>query len=619
MMRKIFWMAGIAVLLPLLGNGLSKTEFFRVEDLKPGMKGIGKTCYQGSRPEEFQVEILGVLRGVGPGAHAVLARFSGGPLDRTGVFEGMSGSPVFIDGKLLGAVSFSYPFSKEAIGGITPITQMVDAFTESKLSLPGPTIILKRSMLWKYQLPSPGTGNNLKDLMVSARDIQLQPELAPFGGHVLSPIATPLSLAGFNPQVLQVFGPQLRSLGLTILQGTGGVDPRMSASLGAGLQTATDLPPLEPGSNIIIPLIRGDLDASAGGTVTHIDGDKIYAFGHMLFNLGFTELPFHRGNAITVFPSLQSSFKILETGDAAGAILQDRNSGVYGVLGQKARMLPLVVHVSTSRGVQRDLKYEIARDRFLTPLLVNLTIYNSIVASERSMGIQTVQVKGTIRIKGQEAVEIENRFSSEGDAPISAALSIAVPVNFLLAAGYEGLDLEGINIDITSQEEDRAALLDSIRFPRAEVKAGDIVPLQIFYRKANGELLQDDFPIPIPAEIAPGPVTMVLADGASLMSLDAQEQGEELVPRDLTQLIKFINSIRKNDRLYIRLTRREAGAVVNGEGLPGLPPSILSILRSGRSAGGMVPIQTSTFMEYELPQPGYIVSGIKTLNLEIKP
>jgi hypothetical protein len=181
------------------------------------------------------------------------------------------------------------------------------------------------------------------------------------------------------------------------------------------------------------------------------------------------------------------------------------------------------------------------------------------------------------------------------------------------------LDLEGINIDITSQEEDRAALLDSIRFPRAEVKAGDIVPLQIFYRKANGELLQDDFPIPIPAEIAPGPVTMVLADGASLMSLDAQEQGEELVPRDLTQLIKFINSIRKNDRLYIRLTRREAGAVVNGEGLPGLPPSILSILRSGRSAGGMVPIQTSTFMEYELPQPGYIVSGIKTLNLEIKP
>jgi hypothetical protein len=619
MMRKISWMVLAAILMPLLEAGISKTELFRVEDLKPGMRGTGKTCYQGNTPEEFQVEILGVLRGVGPGAHAVLARFSGGPLDRTGVFEGMSGSPVYIDGKLLGAVSFSYPFSKEAIGGITPITQMVDAFAESKLILPAPTIMLKKSMLWKYQLPAPETSRDFKDLIVSTRDVQLQPELAPFGGHALIPIATPLSLGGFSPQALQAFGPQLGSLGLAILQGTGGMEPRMSASAGSAPPTAANLPPLEPGANIIIPLIRGDLDASAGGTITHIDGDRIYAFGHMLFNLGFTELPFHRGNAITVFPSLQSSFKILETGEAAGAILQDRNSGIYGVLGQKAKMLPLTVHVATSRGVVRDLKYEIARDQFLTPLLVNLTVYNSIIASERSMGIQTVQVKGTIRIKGQEAVEIENRFSSEGDAPVSAALSIAVPVNFLLAAGYRDLDLEGINIDITSQEEDRAALLDSVRFPRAEVKAGEIIPMQVFYRKANGELLQDSFPLPIPENIAPGPISVVLADGDSLMALDAQEQGDELVPRDLAQLIKFINSIRKNDRLYVRLSRREAGAVVNGEGLPGLPPSILSILKSGRSAGGMVPIQTSTFMEYELPQPGYIVSGIKTLNLDIRP
>ena len=154
MIRRWLWsaFAAIALLAPSFLMGLGKTEFFKIEDLRPGMKGIGKTCYQGTKPEEFQVEILGVLHGVGPGSDAVLAKLSGGLLDKIGVFEGMSGSPVFIDGKLLGAVAFSYSFAKEAIGGITPITQMVNAFEESGESQ-GPNIILKKSALWNYRLP----------------------------------------------------------------------------------------------------------------------------------------------------------------------------------------------------------------------------------------------------------------------------------------------------------------------------------------------------------------------------------------------------------------------------------------------------------------------------------
>ena len=608
--------ASAIILLTMAGIARAATEFFRLEDLKPGMKGIGKTCYQGTKPAEFQVEIIGVMRGISPGGNAVLARFSGGPLGETGVFEGMSGSPVFIDGKLLGAVAFAFPFPKEAVGGITPITQMVDAFKESRDYSSSPKAILKKSMLWNYQLPLPP---KLRDesLMISPHDAELQPALSPFGGHALLPISTPLSLGGFSPDTLRMFSPHFKALGLTVLQGT--ASSSLQAAGASKIARPVDNSPIEPGSNLVVPLIRGDLDASAGGTVTYIDGDKLYAFGHLLFDLGFTELPMHKGYSLMVFPSLQSSFKLLETGDPIGTIRQDRGSGIYGILGEKARMIPLRVHLNTSRGIKKVLNFEVARDSFLTPFLVNLTVYNSIVSTERALGVQTLLVKGKISIKGEEPVEIENRFSSDNNAPIFASMSIAVPVNFLLSSGYKSLVLENIDIDITAQEDDRQALLDSIRFDRSELRAGDAVELQLIYKRANGEIIQDTYPVKIPSDVTSGPLSLLVADGATLMAMDAHEQGEELIPRDLSQLIKFINNIRKNDHLYIRLFRQEAGAVVKGEGLPGLPPSILSILRSERNSGGMTPIQTSVFGEYEVPPSDYVVSGSRIISLLIKP
>lgn len=610
--------AALLALLSLTTLSWSRTEFFKLEDLKPGMKGVGKTCYQGSKPEEFQVEILGVMKGISPGANAVLARFSGGPLGNTGVFEGMSGSPVFIDGKLLGAVAFSFAFPKEAIGGITPITQMVDAFTEGDLSnVSGPTIILKRSMLWDYRekLRNAGTRNALAaaDFLPESATPPI-PVASATGSHALIPISTPLNLSGFSPAAVSTFGPQFKAMGLSVLQGTGS-----STFQTAGAKPPADTAPVEPGSNIVVPLVRGDMDASAGGTVTYIDGDKLYAFGHMLFNLGNTELPMHKGRAITVFPSQQSSFKILETTDPIGTFRQDRGSGIYGVLGQKTRMIPMHVRMTTSRGIRKTLNYEVARDRFLTPFLVNLTIYNSIISSERALGVSTLEVKGKIRIKGEQAVELDNRFSSDSNSPVFASLSVALPVNFLLASGYKNLEVEDIDLDIAAVEDDRAAQLDSLRLDQTEMKAGDTTSIDIIYRKGNGEVVEDSYPVKIPTDITPGPLSLLVADGTTLMTLDARELGDDFIPRDLSQLIKFINNIRKNDRLYLRIFRRESGAIVRGEGLPGLPPSVLSILNSERITGGMSPTHTSAFVEYELPAADYIVSGLKTLNLVVRP
>jgi hypothetical protein len=606
----------IAFLSLSLLNAQTKTDFFRIEDLQPGMKGIGKTCFRGARPEEFQVEILGVLRGVEPGANAVLARLNGELLDKIGVFEGMSGSPVFVDGKLLGAVAFTYPYAKEAICGITPIAQMIDSFEENAIPNLEFNIEVKGSPLSGSIINLPRTGGHAMEPEVASGDIRRQPGLADFGEHTLVSIATPLSLGGLDAKTLALFRPKFRAMGLSILQGVGGASRGESGKARADSES----PPLEPGSNIVIPLIRGDLEVSAGGTVTYIDGNKIYAFGHSLLELGFTDLPIHKARTIFIFPSLESSFKILDMGEPVGTLRQDRGMGVFGVLGDTPRMMPLKVRLRTSRGAYREFSYELARDRLLTPLLVNLAVNNTIAVSERSLGVVTLDIQGKIRIKNEQAVEVYNRYSSDSGVAEAISVSAALPVNYLMAFGYKDLDIEGVDLEITAQENDRSALLDSIRLNRMEAKAGDSLELEISYKKANGETIQNLYPLKIPENAAPGPLNVLVADGTTVMSMDAQETEDEiLVPRDLSQLIKLLNNLRKNDRLYVLLFRKEPGAVVRGEGLPGLPPSILSILGSERKTGAVSPIDVSTFQEFELPPTDYLAAGSRMLTIKINP
>ncbi len=611
--RRLLWaFAALALLTPSLLAGLAKNAFFKIEDLRPGMKGVGRTCFLGDKPEEFQAEILGVLRGVNPGANAVLARLSGGQIEKTGVFEGMSGSPVFIDGKLLGAVAFSFSFAKEAVCGITPIQEMIDAFEAEDDLISRPKALPKKSSLWKYRIAPPDPAKGAAGRL---EGVDSRQAIASMGGHALIPIAMPLSLGGLDGRTVEAFAPQFRAMGLSLFQGAG--ISKMPSTTSNGKEPPD--PPLEPGSNLVVSLITGDLDVSAGGTVTYVDGERIYAFGHNLFQLGFTELPMHRAKAIAVFPSLESSFKILEAGDVAGAIRQDRGTGVYGVLGEKPRMVPLSVNLTNSRGAQREFKYGLARDSFLTPILVNLAVYNTIISSERAQGYMTLKVAGRIHIRNEQPVELNSRFSSDGGAPNSASLSVAAPVNYIMAAGYENLDLERIDLDISTQETDQTAVLDSIRSNRTEIRAGETLNLTVSCKKANGETLQDEYPVKIPESITPGPLNLMVADGTALMSLEEEEEGDLIVPRNLTHLIRLINNIRKNDRLYLRIYRQEPGVAVKGEGLPGLPPSMLSILRSDRKSDSLIPIRTSTFVEYEMPGAEHIAAGVKVLGVTVKP
>ena len=257
-----------------------------------------------------------------------------------------------------------------------------------------------------------------------------------------------------------------------------------------------------------------------------------------------------------------------------------------------------------------------ANDPFLTPLLVNAAVYNTLITFERAQGAVTLKVKGKIHVKDEPTVEIAKWFFfRQRRAECRGSLNSGAGQLPDGRAVISNLDLQNIDLEISAQEDDQAALLDSIRLPRTEVKAGEFLDLEITYKKTNGEMFQDTYPVLIPANASPGPLTMLVADGSTLMSMDEKEEGENLIPRDLTQLIKFINNLRKNDRLYVRLFRQEPGAVVKGEGMPGLPPSILAILKSERKAGAITPIRTSTLMEYEMDATDYMVSGAKALSL----
>src|SRR5690348_1527039 len=347
---------------------------FPLEDLRPGMKGTARTVFSGSEAEEFGVEILGVLPGFpGPRQSAIIARLTGANVEKTGVFAGMSGSPVYIDGKIVGAIAFSFPFSKEPIAGITPIKQMIDLFNKGtqndtpKPKEPRPVSFAQLAATdWKPELPKPAIAGASLVAPVSSGS-----PLLPLLGQQMVPIATPLVFSGITQESLSMFAPQLMANGLLPVSGVGGA----AAITPLAEVNANTFP---PGSSITVQLVRGDYSLAAAGTVTMRDGDRIYAFGHPFLSLGASDMPMSESSVVTVIPNANNSFKLAVPGRMVGAISQDRASGIYGLLRQAPKMIPVKVNLHTSRDRTDTFSYEIANDSFLTPLLLNITLFNTI-------------------------------------------------------------------------------------------------------------------------------------------------------------------------------------------------------------------------------------------------
>ncbi len=603
--------SGLAVAQKTTEPNSKDPRFFALDDLRPGMKGTASTVFSGTEPEQFGVEILGVIPGFpAPRQSAIIARLTGANVEKTGVFAGMSGSPVYIENKLVGAIAFSFPFSKEPIAGITPIQQMIDIFEKGSA---GQTRRHKEpraisfaqlaSTEWKATLPKQAVGST--SLLASVSEGS---RLIPLMGQQMVPIATPVVFGGVSQESLALFAPQLMANGLYPVSGVGG-----SAGM-TPLARATDKT-LTPGTSVSVQLVRGDYSIAAAGTVTFRDNDRIYAFGHPFLSLGASDMPMSETAVVTVISNLNNSFKLSVPGAMMGSISQDRASGVFGQLGHAPKMIPVKINLHTSRDRSETYAYEIANDSFLTPLLLNITVFNTITSSERSVGDSTITIKGAINVKGQEPIAVDHRFSS-GNSPILAAGSVAGPISSLLASGFDDVQIEGVTLDISSTDTKYAGTLERIALSKTEAHRGEKIEIQAYVRTESGKQFVQRIPVQIPEDATPGQLLVFVGDGGALQEGSA---ARVFVPQDLTQLVSTINKVKKSDRLYVKLFRITPGAVIGTSELPNLPPSVVATLNSDRNSGGYTPTVLSAVYEMELPPAEFVISGQQLIGLDIVP
>jgi hypothetical protein len=427
----------------------------------------------------------------------------------------------------------------------------------------------------------------------------------------LTRIQTPLSISGATPAAIQQFMPFFNALGFTPVQGGGGGSAPASV-------IATNNK-IEPGSSINVEMIRGDVNFSANGTVTHVDGNKIYAFGHPNMGSGTTDLPMSAGYVISLLPNLENSFKLAVPMNVVGAFHQDRSTGIAGNVGDKARMIPLELTVKSSLNTVNHYKFEMANDRFLTPLLTNFAVFNAITASERGIGEMTLAISGKIHLKNYDAVNITNTFTGDANAPVMAAVATGAPIQYLMTTGYTGVDIEKIVLEITSTERKTSAQLEGIAVDKVDVRPGETIQLTAYLRGTSGDAFAEKFPIQIPAGLPSGPVRLLVGDGNTVTTAELK-QTPPGTAKDLPQVIKELNSLRKNDRLYIKILSDEPGAVIGGQELPSLPPSMAAVINSDRASSRSVStMQSSTVQEYELPQSKFVIQGQRSLNLRVTP
>ena len=603
-------LAGGAIVTSVLLSGAPAT--MSVSEIRPGMSGIGRTVFDGTRVEEFKVNIIGVLENV-IGAHRslILAKLEGGPLAHTGVIAGMSGSPVYIDGKLIGAVSYSLgSFPKEPIAGITPIAEMTDSAAVSttrpaaarvRLEFPltrdSLTAAFRKALNWNRPFadrPSDTQFSGVSALGMSGDQL----------GTLMRPIATPLAMSGFEPDVADLLGSVFREHGFISSGGAaGGLRNGEMAFEG----------PLKPGDAVGVMLVGGDLRLGATGTVTHIDGNEVYAFGHPMYNLGPTEYPMTRAYVYTVLPSLFASMKLSGTADVIGTVTQDRATAIGGRLGPGPRMIPFGLSLESKRAPTRTFKFTVVNDQLLGPLMTYASILSTMNNYERQFGAATFHVRGTARVRKHQAIHFDNLFSGD-QASMGAAAYVVAPITYLMSNDYEKVELEGVDITIGTAEEPKTATLERVWLDDPRPRAGRSVPLKVLFRTYRGDDIVRTLPIDIPAN-ANGSLTVLVSEGARLGQAE-QRDARTPQPRSVDQVIKSLNKARRNNTLYVKLLGSNAGAVVNGELLSSLPPSVLGVLESDRNGGTFNPLHNATLGEWELPIE-HAVSGSRTVTITI--
>lgn len=566
-MRHLFVLLALsAALAGVVAAAPQASPFMPISEVRAGMVGTGRTVFSGSgRLEEFTATILGVLQNAqGPKRDLILARLEGGPLANTGVMQGMSGSPVYIDGRLVGAVSYSLgTFPKEPLAGITPIEEMTTAVNTPSTRGSGSALAIN----WPADT----------DAVFAALDRVAHRAMAPLG-----PLGDDARLVG--PRALAELAPALRPIGAAMV--LRGFEPQLADRLNvalAGGEAQTNggsvdaEPPLRAGDPVGMSLMRGDMEMGATGTVTHVDGNRVYAFGHPFLNLGPASMAMTRAHVIGVLPSLSTSMKIASLGEVIGTITQDRATAVGGILGEVPPEMDVHLSLTSDRSPAREFHFRVLHDPSLTPLVSYVGILNALAAYERQTGPMSVTARGSVTFDTGDVVAIDDVYTGD-TAATDAAGAIAAPIGTAVANVFRDVMPSSLDLELRISEAQHATTIERVWLDTTKPEVGGTYHVQVQLQDYRGDRRQVSIPVQMPAR-ADGPLTLLVSDATTLTARERQELDPGR-PTSWKDLVARLNATKHNSTLYVRLISASDGTVVGGDTLPALPASVQSVLQS---------------------------------------
>jgi hypothetical protein len=573
---------------------------FPLKDIKPGMKGVVYTIFEGDAIEKVDLVVIGVLENaLGPKQDVVLVQLLGEKVEHTGVVAGMSGSPVYFDGKLAGALSLKLGvFTKEAIGGVTPIENMLSVIDTPEAAPTG------------SRAASMNTGNT-DEVQFTARVLLPQNFGSQTGvgaGEFLVPIETPLIATGIYPDTMAQFSKQLAGWGMAMIAG------------GTAAPSPDDAR-LKPGDMVGVELIRGDLTITPGCTVTTVEANgKVLACGHPIFSFGSVSMPMARAHVIMTLASAMASTKIISTGGTIGTLTQDRVTAIGGQLGAEPPMIPVEVSLETPTQ-KKKFHFEVIESPQLTPTLVALATYNGIVGSTAYGEGFTLQLDGEIQIKDHTAVELNDLFAPS-DMPVATGFFVAGSVQSAFARiysnPYEVAHVTGIHIRVTAVPERRSATIENAWLEKNELVPGETVNVKVQLRPYRGASFIQEIPVTIPAQAARGNLQLVISDAETVnRTVEAAAASSQGQLSGLEELIKLMNRDRENNRLYATLLQPTATLLVEDKIMPNAPTSEISVMNHRQNNGAVRVSNQSTAGEWSV-EMHQVISGERTLPIVVK-
>lgn len=562
-------------------------QILPLSEVRPGMQGYAYTIFAGDQIEKFDLEVIGVLDNfLGPKQSIILVQLKGPKVEHTGVVAGMSGSPVYLDGKLAGALSLKLGiFTKEPLAGVTPIQDVLNPPASAAAQA-------------TQQLGVPSEASSNAGLPSSS---------------VLEPIETPLVFSGFQPATLQQFASQIQGYGVVAAQG---------GTTAARPEDAH----LVPGDMAGMVLVQGDASINSACTVTAVEADHVYLCGHPFLNLGDVQIPMARSRVLTTLSSEFASTKIVNVAGSIGTITSDHLTAVTGKLGSPPEMIPLdltLVASGTATPKKKILHFEMVNHPKLTPLLVALTMFNGVTQNSLYGEGTTLHLTGEIRLQGHAAVQVENTF-----APLDALTPDGLPVALsmqnvfgrLFANTFEPAKVEGISLRVESVPGRKSFTIESAWLEKGEAAPGDTLRVRVLLRPYRGAARVEETTVRVPEQVARGATLRVLVGDADLLNRASRGfafSGAGGSPAGLDQLISLLNRERRNDRLYVGLFVPAPTLLWDDKELPNIPLSQINIV-DGRPAPGSVQVlRESLASEASLPLGGP-VSGVISLNLQIR-